>query len=79
MDLRDVVRQTAERIAEYRASVAERPVAGAVDLDAVRQRLGVVLGDQPLPADVVIERLAAAVEPALVATIGPRYLSLIHI
>ena len=73
MELQDVVRQTAERIAEYRASVADRPVAGAVDLDVVRQRLGVVLGNEPAPADVVIERLAAAVEPALVGTTGPRY------
>jgi glutamate/tyrosine decarboxylase-like PLP-dependent enzyme len=73
MELRDVVRQTAERIADYHASVAERSLAAAVDLDAVRERLGVALDDEAAPADVVIERLAAAVEPALMATTGPRY------
>jgi glutamate/tyrosine decarboxylase-like PLP-dependent enzyme len=73
MESGDVVRRTAERIADYRGSVAERSVAAAVDLDAVRERLGVVLDDEPAPADVVIERLAAAVEPALMATTGPRY------
>jgi hypothetical protein len=39
MELGDVIRQTAERIADYRASVADRSVAAAVDLDAVRERL----------------------------------------
>jgi glutamate/tyrosine decarboxylase-like PLP-dependent enzyme len=73
MEFKDVVGQTAERIAEYRAFVAHGPVAGAVDVEAVRQRLGVVLDDEAAPAEVVVERLAAAVEPALVATTGPRY------
>ncbi|HSS09555.1 MAG TPA: aminotransferase class V-fold PLP-dependent enzyme, partial [Acidimicrobiales bacterium] len=73
MEFRNLVRQTAERIADYRAGVAARPVAPTVDLDTVRAALAAVLDDDGMPAEVVIERLAAAVEPALVATTGPRY------
>jgi glutamate/tyrosine decarboxylase-like PLP-dependent enzyme len=44
----------------------------AVDLDAVRAALG-SLPDGPAPAHAVVEQLADAVEPALVASTGPRY------
>jgi glutamate/tyrosine decarboxylase-like PLP-dependent enzyme len=73
MELRDVVRQTAERIADYRGSVGNGPAGARVDPGAVRDRLGVVLDDEGAAPDVVIDRLATAVEPALVATTGPRY------
>ncbi len=42
------------------------------DLDAVRKALGSLPGG-PTPPSVVIEELVGAVEPALVATTGPRY------
>ena len=73
MDLRDVVRQTADRIADYRALAAEGSVGPSVDLDTIRGRLDTNLGEDGVPPDVVIERLAAAVEPGLIATTGPRY------
>ena len=73
MDLRDVVRQTADRIADYRALAAEGSVGPSADLDTIRGRLDTNLGEDGVPPDVVIERLAAAVEPGLIATTGPRY------
>jgi glutamate/tyrosine decarboxylase-like PLP-dependent enzyme len=71
--LHDLLADAARRAADHRAGAAERPVAPAnVDLDALRARLG-ALPDGPVPADVVVRELAEAVEPALVATTGPRY------
>lgn len=43
-----------------------------IDLDEVRRALG-TLSDDPTSAEAAIEQLADAVEPALVATTGPRY------
>ncbi len=71
--LRDLLLHTAARAAEYRERVADGPVFPYdVDLDAVRTRLGSLPGG-PTPAHTVVDELADAVEPALVATTGPRY------
>ncbi|HEV3401254.1 MAG TPA: aminotransferase class V-fold PLP-dependent enzyme [Acidimicrobiales bacterium] len=71
--LRELLAHAATRAAEYREQVTERPVfPHDVDLDAVRARLG-PLPDGPTPARAVVDELADAVEPALVATTGPRY------
>lgn len=68
-----LLRLAAERAADYRDRIAEAPVFPyAVDPDALRRALG-PLPDGPTPADVVITDLADVVEPALVATAGPRY------
>jgi glutamate/tyrosine decarboxylase-like PLP-dependent enzyme len=53
--------------------MAEAPVfPGDADLDAIRMALG-SLPDEPAPAAEVIRQLADIVEPALVASTGPRY------
>src|SRR5580704_2404280 len=71
--LRDLLTNAATRAADHREQVAERPVFPIeVDLDALRSRLG-SLEDRSIPPAVVISELADAVEPALVATTGPRY------
>ena len=71
--LRDLLAYSAARAADYRDRAAEAPVYPAhLDLDAVRHALG-LLPDDPTPADAVIRELADVVEPALVATTGPRY------
>lgn len=71
--LRDSLIHAATHAADYRESAAARPVfPNGVDLDAVRAALG-SLGDGPTPAAAVVDELVAAVEPALVATAGPRY------
>jgi glutamate/tyrosine decarboxylase-like PLP-dependent enzyme len=48
-------------------------VAPSVDPGALRAALGGPLPEEPADPHAVIEQLAAAVEPALVATVGPRY------
>jgi len=71
--LPELLRETAERVAAYRASAASRPVAPAVDPGALRAALGGPLPHRGAPAAEVLGQLAAAVEPALTATVGPRY------
>jgi hypothetical protein len=55
------------------ATLPDRPVPFRVDADAIRARLGESLPDGPAdPADVVDE-LAAAVEPGLLASPSGRF------
>ena len=71
--LRDLLVQSATRAADYRERVDGRSVYPAdVDLDAMRAALG-TMADEPMPAALVIDQLADAVEPGLVGTTGPRY------
>jgi glutamate/tyrosine decarboxylase-like PLP-dependent enzyme len=72
-ELSDLLRRTAERVADYRSGVGERPVAPAVDPEQLREALGGPLPAQGADPDAVIEQLALAVEPALTASVGPRY------
>ncbi len=73
-DLSDSLRRTAERVADYRRSVGERPVVPPVDGAALRDALGGgLLPERGAAPDAVIDQLVAAVEPALVASAGPRY------
>lgn len=74
-DLPKLLRWTSERVSDFREGLAGRPVVPRVDADQVRNLLG---GDAPLPAagagsQEVLAELAGAVEPALVASPGPRY------
>ena len=72
-DQADGLRRTAERIADFRRTVADRPVAPAVDPAALRAALGGPLPDEGADPAAVIDELVAVVEPALIATAGPRY------
>jgi len=71
--LRDLLAAAAGYAADYREAAAERPVfpTGA-DLDGLRRALG-TLPEEPTPARQVLEELVAVVEPAVVASAGPRY------
>ncbi len=72
-ELADLLIETARRGADYRDRVATAPVFPAdADPAVVRARLG-GLPDGPSPAADVVRFLADVVEPALVATTGPRY------
>lgn len=63
----------AGRAARYREAAGEAPVfPGPGALAALRSGLG-ALRDEPAAARTVIAELADAVEPALVASAGPRY------
>ena len=65
--------RTAEIATAYRDSLATRPVGRPADLRALRAALGGPFPDQPTDPLIVIEDLAAAVDPGLVASAGPRY------
>src|ERR1035441_7983438 len=72
-DLHDLLTYATARAADYRQSAVGGSVFPSdVDFDAVRPALG-SLPDGPTPAAGVIQQLADIVEPALVATTGPRY------
>ncbi|MFC9252335.1 pyridoxal phosphate-dependent decarboxylase family protein [Amycolatopsis thailandensis] len=70
-ELRGLLAEVAARVADYRESVAEAPVFPD-DTAGVREKLG-DLPETPAPPADVVRRLADAVEPALVASTGPRY------
>jgi glutamate/tyrosine decarboxylase-like PLP-dependent enzyme len=68
-----LIRRTTEIASAYLDGVDERPVAPAIDPAAMRARL-----TRPVPANgmdpvAVVEWLAEAVDPGLVASAGPRY------
>lgn len=71
-ELRDLLARAAELAAEHRDSLTGRPVARPLDSDALRAGFG-QLRDAPTPPATVLEELAAAAEPGLVATAGPRF------
>lgn len=71
--LRDLLVSVAESSAQFRATASERRVfPQAADLAALRNGLG-VLPETPSDAVAVIDLLCRVVEPALVASVGPRY------
>jgi glutamate/tyrosine decarboxylase-like PLP-dependent enzyme len=72
-ELRELLRRTADRVADYRMSAGDRPVAPAFDSAELHAALGGPLPEEGTDPSAVIERLTAAVEPALTATVGPRY------
>ena len=72
-DLSSLLVRTAAHMAEYRAAAAEAPVFPRLDLDDVRAAIGGRVPEESLPASDVIDQLIAGVEPAVVATTGPRY------
>ncbi len=68
------VMRVAERHAhEWLASIAERPIAARAGVDEVKDALGRELADEGQDAAAVIERLATAVEPGLIAMASPRF------
>ncbi|MET0615571.1 MAG: pyridoxal-dependent decarboxylase [Thermoleophilaceae bacterium] len=72
-DSGDGLERAAARAAEFRRKVFDRPVAPPVDPEALSAALGGALPEEGASPDAVIDQLVAAVEPALVATAGPRY------
>jgi glutamate/tyrosine decarboxylase-like PLP-dependent enzyme len=72
-DLPDLLRRTVERVADFRSRLGDRPVAPSIDSARLRAAVGGPLPVEGADPDAVIEQLAAAVEPALTATVGPRY------
>ena len=69
----ELLRRTAELAASYVESLGERPVFPRVDPAELRDALGGPLPEEPVAADEVVEELAAAAEPGLVAIGSGRY------
>jgi glutamate/tyrosine decarboxylase-like PLP-dependent enzyme len=68
-----LLRQAARLATAYLADVDERPVAVAIEPDAMRARLGGPLPETGEAPEAVLEWLAGAVDPGLVGSAGPRY------
>ena len=74
MDERDTaMRRAAEIGLAYLAELGERRVGATADAATMRTRLARPLPAASTDAATVVEELAAAVEPGLVASAGPRY------
>ena len=58
---------------DYLRTLPERHVGAVADATTVRERLGTALPQDPEDAASVVAALAAAVDPGLVASAGPRY------
>jgi glutamate/tyrosine decarboxylase-like PLP-dependent enzyme len=65
--------RAADATAEYRASLAERPVAPTIGAAELRAAFGGPLLAGPTPPGQVLEELIRAAEPGLVASAGPRF------
>jgi glutamate/tyrosine decarboxylase-like PLP-dependent enzyme len=72
-DTRALLRRTAELAADFLDSLAERPVFPQISADDLRASLGVPLQEEPFDPKRVVEELAAAADPGLVATPSGRY------
>ena len=64
---------TSRATAEYRLSLASRPVAPPVDRRRLRSAFGGPLPTAGSPPAAVIDQLIRAADPGLVATAGPRF------
>jgi len=70
----DEILRRAEALASRYFSTADaRHVGACVSRDGLLRALARPLPAEPTPAVEVIERLAAAADPGIVATVGPRY------
>jgi glutamate/tyrosine decarboxylase-like PLP-dependent enzyme len=72
-NLRGLLLTTAERVARYREAVSEHRVEPDVDVERFRATFGGSFPTQGADAEAVIQELVAAVEPALMASAGPRF------
>jgi glutamate/tyrosine decarboxylase-like PLP-dependent enzyme len=73
MTVRRLLEETAGRAADYLEGIGERRVGASAGVEELRASLGGPLPDGPTDPREVIEDLAAAAEPGLVASPGGRY------
>src|SRR4051794_33927170 len=69
----DLLHETADIAADYLRRITSRPVGAHVDATVLAKELGGDLPDASTDAATVISELAAAMEPGLVGSVGPRY------
>ena len=68
-----LLHRTTELAIDFLSTVDDRPVGTKVTRDELLASLGAPLADTGIPAVQVIEHLAGAADPGLVAMAGPRY------
>ena len=73
MSERELLRRTAEIASEFLESLDDRPVWPPASVTELRQALGGPLPDEPIDPLVVVEDLARAADPGVVAIPGGRY------
>ena len=73
MSSRDLLRRAAEIASDYLDRLPERPVGSTATVDEMRRALGGVLPEAGESAEAVLEHLARAADPGILATAGPRY------
>jgi len=73
MDWGGLLHGAADHAARYLAGLPDRPVGPPVDPERLRARLARTLPDGPSDPRAVLDELVAAVDPGLVASVGPRY------
>ena len=72
-EIRDLLRRTAELAADYLESLDGRPVFPRVEPEQLREALGRPLPPGPSAAESVVDELASAAEPGVVAMGSGRY------
>src|SRR5438094_1597515 len=72
-ELRDLLASTANLAADFYDSLPKRPVFPRATAGELREALGGPLPQSPSDAREVLEELAAAADPGLVASAGGRY------
>jgi glutamate/tyrosine decarboxylase-like PLP-dependent enzyme len=68
-----VMRRTTELAIDFLSTLADRPVGPRITRDELLATLGGELDEKGIPAVEVIEQLAEAADPGLVAMAGPRF------
>src|SRR5436305_11228315 len=72
MSTRQLLSRTCEIATSYLEAVGDRPVGSPADYSALLDAMGGPLPDSPSDPLRVIEDLASAADPGLVASAGPR-------
>ena len=68
-----VLRQATELAVDYLAGIEDRPVARPMEATGLRETLAHPLPEAGADPEAVLRDLAAAVDPGLIASAGPRY------
>jgi glutamate/tyrosine decarboxylase-like PLP-dependent enzyme len=69
----DLLRRTTELAVDFLSGLDDRPVGARTTRDALLTSLGAPLADDGVQAVEVVEALAAAADPGLIAMAGPRF------
>ncbi|MDQ0894042.1 pyridoxal phosphate-dependent decarboxylase family protein [Agromyces ramosus] len=69
----EALRVAEQRARDWLASVAQRPINPNADVDEIKDALGRILADEGQDAAAVVDHLATAIEPGLIAMASPRF------